>query len=170
MVYWITGYSGAGKTTIGTLLYNYLKKNQKNLVLLDGDKLREVFGNDLGYTKEDRYRSAMRNVQLCKMLSEQGIDVICCTISMFEDIRKYNRDNIKDYVEIYVKVDIDTLYKRDQKKMYSNNEKNLVGVDIFLDEPKNPDIILYNDNISITEQFEILKTKLKKLKKEDIQY
>ena len=53
-VYWITGLSGAGKTTIGKLLYEKLKSEYPNTVLLDGDTLRRVFGDDLGYTKDER--------------------------------------------------------------------------------------------------------------------
>ena len=75
MVYWITGLSGAGKTTIGTLFSKYLREKQKNVLFLDGDTLREVFGNDLGYSREDRFRCSMRYSRLCRLLSEQGQDV-----------------------------------------------------------------------------------------------
>ena len=60
-VFWITGLSGAGKTTIGRVLYQHLRRKNASVVFLDGDLLREVFGNDLGYSVEDRHKSAMRN-------------------------------------------------------------------------------------------------------------
>lgn len=150
-VYWITGLSGAGKTTVSKALYNKLKSKKDNVVFLDGDILRDVFGNDLGYTKEDRLKSAMRNSRLCKILSEQGIDVICATISMFDEVRKYNRDNILGYKEIYLSVSLEVLKERNQKKLYSDGS-NVVGMDIEFEAPKCPDIVIENDgSISIEE-------------------
>ncbi|WMJ81318.1 adenylyl-sulfate kinase [Clostridium sp. MB40-C1] len=148
-VYWVTGLSGAGKTTIAKLLYEKLKKNKDNVVFLDGDILREIFGNDLGYSSSDRKKSAMRNSRICKELSEQGIDVVCATISMFNECRIWNRENIKNYKEIYIKVPIEILIQRDQKKLYSRalkgEIKNVMGIDIDFEEPKNPDIVILND-------------------------
>ena len=161
-VYWITGLSGAGKTTIGQAWYSYLKETMSNIVFLDGDTLRQVFGDDLGYTKEDRKKSAMRNARICKLLSEQGIDVVCCTISMFDEVRQWNRDHINNYKEIYVKVQLETLHKRDQKNLYTKaglgTEENLAGITWKVEEPKNPDLILYNDGEKTPEeQVQILK-------------
>ena len=161
-VYWITGLSGAGKTTIGHAWYSYLKETMSNVVFLDGDTLRQVFGDDLGYTKEDRKKSAMRNARICKLLSEQGIDVVCCTISMFDEVRQWNREHISNYKEIYVKVRMETLQKRDQKNLYTKvglgTEENLAGITWEVEEPKNPDLILYNDGEKTPEeQVEILK-------------
>jgi len=149
VVYWITGLSGAGKTTIGKLFYEKMKKEYPNTVFFDGDTLRKVFGDDLGYSKEERRRCAMRYSKLCRLLEEQGINVICCTISMFDSVREWNRENIKNYCEIYVKVSMDTLITRDQKGLYSGTtverEKEVVGVHMELEEPKTPDLILQND-------------------------
>lgn len=148
-VYWITGLSGAGKTTVGKLLYEYIQKKKKNVVFLDGDTLREVFGNDLGHSREDRRKSAERNSKLCELLSGQGIDVVCCTISMFHDIRRWNRDHMKQYYEIYLKVPLKTLKDRNQKSLYSSITegivKNVWGMDIDVEEPLNADILIIND-------------------------
>lgn len=120
-VYWITGLSGAGKTSVGKLLYETMKQKYPNTVFLDGDVLREVFGNDLGYTREERIKCAMRYTRLCKMLQEQGMNVICCTISMFDNIRSWNRENIENYREIYVRVSMEVLVRRNQKGLYSTS-------------------------------------------------
>ena len=148
-VYWVTGLSGAGKTTIGKKWYEELKRSYDNVVLLDGDELRQVFGNDLGYTKEDRLKSAMRNARLCKMLGEQDIHVVCCTISMFDEVREWNRNNIADYVEIYVKVSMEVLHERDQKNLYTKakvgQEEDLAGITFQVEEPKCPDLVLGNN-------------------------
>lgn len=155
-VYWITGLSGAGKTTIGKLFYIRLKEMRPNTVFLDGDALRKVFGDDVGYSREDRRKCAMRYSRLCAMLQEQGMNVICCTISMFDSVREWNRENIHNYREIYVKVSIETLQKRDQKGLYSGiteeNQKEVVGIHMKLEEPKCPDLILYNEGKNTPEE------------------
>jgi adenylylsulfate kinase len=111
--------------------------------------LREVFGNDLGHSIEDRKKSAMRNARLCKLLADQGIDVVCATISMFHDCHKWNRDNINNYKEIYIKVPFEILRQRDQKGLYSaalsKNTCNVMGIDLEIEEPHNPDITILND-------------------------
>lgn len=142
-LYWITGLSGSGKTTIGTLLYDYMKV-KKSVVLLDGDTLREVFGGDLGYTAEDRLKSAMRNARLCRLLTSQGIDVVCCTISMFNGVRDWNRQNIEGYTEIYIEVPQSILLERNQKQLYTLG-KDVVGMDVLAQLPTTPDIKLVND-------------------------
>lgn len=151
-VYWITGLSGAGKTTIGKLLYEKMKETYPNTVFLDGDTMRKVFGEDLGYSQEDRRKCAMRYSRLCAILQEQGMNVICCTISMFDGVREWNRENIRNYKEIYVKVSMDTLKARDQKGLYSGlteeKQREVVGVHLAIEEPKNPDLILINDGES----------------------
>ncbi|WP_373265363.1 adenylyl-sulfate kinase [Hungatella hathewayi] len=148
-VFWITGLAGAGKTTIGQCLYKKIKSRKSNILYLDGDQIREVFGNDLGYTREERFKGAMRNARLCELIAGQGIDVVCCTIAMFDEIRRWNRQNIPCYVEIYVKVSMEVLKKRDQKGLYSGikegTTEDVVGMDLELDLPQNPDIILNND-------------------------
>lgn len=156
-VYWFTGLSGAGKTTIGRLWYERLKAEGCLVVFLDGDELRKVFGDDLGYTEADRRKSAMRNARLCALLSGQGIDVVCCTISMFDSVREWNRENIPGYVEIYVKVSAETLRQRDQKGLYTKAKKDVAGVHFEVEEPKHPDLILENDGEKTPEeQVEIL--------------
>ena len=148
-VYWVTGLSGAGKTTIGKLLYKKIKEKETNTVFLDGDILRSVFGDDLGYSKEARKKCAMRYSRLCAMLQQQGMNVICCTISMFDEVRNWNKENIESYVEIYIKVSLDILKDRDQKGLYSRmfkgEENEVAGFQIDIEEPKYPDLILVND-------------------------
>ena len=144
-VYWITGLSGAGKTTVGTLVYETLRQQEDNVVMLDGDILREVFGNDLGYIEEDRRKSAWRNAKICRMLSMQGIDVVCTTISMFDEVRDWNRKNIGRYREIYLRVTDEILSQRNQKGLYKKSMGDLVGFGIKMEIPKTPDLVIDND-------------------------
>lgn len=148
-VYWLTGLSGSGKTTIGKLFYKRLRDKKPNVVFLDGDSLRETIADDLGHSLEERKKSAMRNSRLCRLLAGQGIDVICATISMFHDCHRWNRRNISRYREIYIRVPIEVLIKRDQKQLYSRalkgEIKHVWGVDLKVEEPEDPDLILDND-------------------------
>lgn len=144
-VYWITGLAGAGKTTVGKALYEKIKSQKDSVVLLDGDALRNTIAADLGYTKEERHESARRNIRLCKLLGDQGIDVICCTICMFEDIRRWSRENNEKYVEVYLKVPMDVLKGRNQKNLYVEAQEDLVGLGIGMEEPEKPDLTITND-------------------------
>lgn len=154
-VYFFTGLAGAGKTTIGGLFYARLKARSPETVLLDGDQIRGAAGHSSPVTGavllEDRYTTAARKAgawplfQRCRDLADQGKDVVCCSISMYSDIRQWNRENIENYREIYIKVTRETLYKRDQKKLYSSGAKNVVGVDLPYDEPGHSSIVIQND-------------------------
>ncbi len=147
-VYWVTGLSGAGKTTIGKRLFRHLKNEYSNSIFFDGDELRKTVASDLGYSEEDRRECAMRYAKLCKLLAEQDIHVVICTISMFQDVRDWNRENITDYKEIYIRVPMEVLQKRDQKGLYSGNtlekDTTVAGVHFEFEEPKNPDFIVDN--------------------------
>lgn len=155
IVYWITGLSGSGKTTIGNMLYYKLREERDNVVILDGDILKEIVGKS-GYSTEERKQRAYKYSNMCKMLADQGITVICCTIAMYDEVRQWNRDNISSYVEIYLDVPMELLIKRDQKGLYSryNNGviNNLAGMDIEVETPKNPDIVFNNDGTKNVKQ------------------
>lgn len=149
-VYFFTGLSGAGKTTIGGLFYRRLKATKPNAVLLDGDQIRPVFCEDIGYTDDGRMKGARRAFRLCRMLAEQGIDVVICSISMYSDVRAWNREYIENYKEIYIKANRETLLRRNQKGLYTGG-KNVVGVDLPFDEPKYSDITIENDGAETPE-------------------
>ena len=121
-LYFFTGLSGAGKTTIGGLFYRRLKERRNDLVLLDGDQVRAVFGNtNRGHSTEARRRIALENLfPLCRLLTEQGVDVVCCSIAMYDDVRAWNRAHFDPYREIYIKASRETLLRRDQKGLYTS--------------------------------------------------
>lgn len=149
-VYFFTGLSGAGKTTIGGLFHRRLKARKSNVVLLDGDLIRLVYCEDIGYSDAGRRRGAFRSFRVCKMLSDQGIDVVICSICMYHDVREWNRAHIDKYREIYIKVNKETLYHRDQKGLYSAGI-DVVGIDLPFEEPRHPDIVLINDGAETPE-------------------
>ena len=138
-VIWITGLSGAGKTTFATAIYDYLKPNYPNAILLDGDILRSIFkSND--YTKESRLQTAIRFNSLIAFLEKNDLLVIAATISAFNKIYKLNRETFQNYFEIYIHCDFNELARRDKNGLYSGALKgeipNVVGVDIPFEEPQ----------------------------------
>lgn len=149
-VYWLTGLSGAGKTTVGIELVKRLESRGKSVVRLDGDLLREVFGST-DYTLEGRKKISFQYSRMCKMLADQGFDVVACVIAMFDDVRKWNRDHIENYKEVYLKVPIEKLIERDQKGLYTkvlNKEAtNVMGMDVPFEEPKTPSLIIDNSGV-----------------------
>ncbi len=156
VLYWITGLSGAGKTTIGTKLYYEMRKSCPGLVILDGDILKRLVGDSLGYSRKERLKRASYYSEMCKMLTDQGITVIICTIAMYDSVREWNRRNIEKYVEIYLKVDREVLIKRDKKGLYSRQKSGkaseIAGLDIEVEYPKTPDLVIENDgSVSVRE-------------------
>ena len=129
-------------------LWRRLRASGRPVVFLDGDKLRDAIAEDLGHPINDRQRSAMRNGRLCRLLAEQGIDVVCATISMFHEVQRWNRAHIPGYFEIYLRVPMAEIQRRDPKGIYARaragEAANVVGIDIAAEEPEAPDLVLEN--------------------------
>lgn len=145
---WITGLSGAGKTTVATALAVHCKAAGEPSILLDGDRLRALLGVSGAHSLEERRQLAFRYAALCKAFNERGHDVICATISMFHDVRRWNRSHIRHYLEIYLRVPVEELRLRDVKGLYAASDtgvvRDLVGVDIVPEEPEAPDLVIDN--------------------------
>lgn len=148
-VFWVTGLAGAGKTTLAGLLVSKLRETEPSVVFLDGDVMRDVFGGSAGHSSAERLVLAQQYASLCRMLSRQGLTVVCATISMFHEVRRWNRQNLPGYCEIYLKVPMSVLEDRDQKGLYRgarNGEvDNVIGVNAPFEEPDSPDIMLENN-------------------------
>lgn len=160
-LYFFTGLAGAGKTTIGGLFYQRLKEHDPDAILFDGDTGRTQAGHSAPdgtvliedrYTTEARKAGAWGTTQYFRDLTEQGKDIVLCSITMYHEIRAWYRENIENYREIYVKVTWETLYRRDQKKLYSSKAKNVVGVDLPWDEPGHSSIVIQNDGQETPEE------------------
>ena len=151
-VYWITGLSGAGKTTVAALLAKRLRAHGRPVLQLDGDILRDIFSPAAGHDAEGRLRLAGAYGRLCREVAAQGIDVVCATISMFHAVRRWNREHIPGYREIYLRVPLSELRRRDSKGLYSaareGTASNVVGVDLHAELPETPDLTVENHGIS----------------------
>lgn len=146
--YWISGLSGAGKTTIGKLFYDYLKAKKDNVVLIDGDMLREIMA-DTDFSETGRDSHVKRNARLFKLLTDQGIDVVNCSIGLRNKYRAWNKEIIDKCCEIYIKASMEELIRRDPKGLYKralNGETSHVyGVDLPYDEPEDPAVVVCNE-------------------------
>ena len=159
---WITGLSGSGKSEIGKLILPMIEKKIGPTVLINGDDLRNIF-KLYGYTKKDRLENAKKFYGLYKLITDQGINVIFCVVSMFDAVRSWNKKYINNYIEIYIKTELKKIIQQNKKETYFNNKKNVVGIDIKPELPKNPDITITNDFKKNTK--EISKILIKKILK-----
>jgi adenylylsulfate kinase len=144
-VIWCTGLPSSGKTTIASMLKPKLEKLGLNAEILDGDILRKELSPDLGFSREDIYTHARKVVFLCKLLQQNKIVSIVSAVSPHMEIRNFIRNEVGNFVEVYVKCSLDTCIKRDCKGLYKQaiNGKmhNLIGLQIPYEEPVNPEVI-----------------------------
>lgn len=146
-VIWITGLSGAGKSTLATEVGARLRALGETVVLLDGDELREVFGaaslNAKNHGRDGRLALAMQYAHLCRVIASQGLTVVIATISLFKEVHAWNRTNLPGYFEVYLKVPMAELRRRDPKNIYRRFDagelSNVAGLDLIVDEPEAAD-------------------------------
>ena len=143
-VIWVTGLSGSGKSILASKIKKNLKQKNINSIVINGDDLRKIFKLN-NFDKKSRLYYAKSYSMFCKKMTNQGINVIIATIAMFEDIRKWNRKNIKNYYEIYLKTSYKLIKKRNKKKLYLSKINNVIGKDIKPELPKKPDFIFKNN-------------------------
>ena len=142
ILFWLTGLSGSGKTSLAKKLFPYINKNYGPTVHLDGDNLRKIL--DLyGYSFKDRISNSKKFTRIAKLLTDQGINVVFSIVGLINKPRNWNKKNIKKYIEIFIKSDVKKIISLNKKKIYKN-KKNIVGINIKPQFPKNPDITIDN--------------------------
>ncbi|MBM4441165.1 MAG: iron-containing alcohol dehydrogenase [Candidatus Rokubacteria bacterium] len=147
-VIWITGLSGAGKTTLAARVAAALKAAGRTVVVLDGDDLRAAIAGKVGHSDAERRDLAQRYSRLCRFLSFQGVDVVCATMSLYHDVQEWSRANIPGYFEVYLRVEMPVLVRRDPKGLYrralSGELRNVAGIDQPFEAPVRPDLVIDN--------------------------
>jgi len=152
-IIWITGLSGAGKSTLAHEVVAKLRESGEAVVMLDGDELREVFGavaaNAQNHGREGRLALAMQYAHLCRVIAAQGLTVVIATISLFREVHAWNRTNLPGYFEVYLKVPVEELRRRDPKGIYRRFDAgeltHVAGLDLAIDEPDAADWIVEFD-------------------------
>jgi len=144
--YWITGLNGAGKSTLGRRLAKRLRRRGDRVAFISDSMLRGVFGAPTGSTLEDCRETALRMSRLARHLAVRGIDTVCATVSMFHEIRAWNRRNLRPYVEVFLDVPFSALLRRDPDGLYSRaltgDLTHVVGVDLPIELPDSPHVHL----------------------------
>lgn len=142
---WVTGLSGAGKTTLCNALWQLLKAQTPELVILDGEAIRAAFGSDLGYNEKDRVRQVTRLQTIAKLLADQGMIVLVAALYSHPDLLAWNRQKLPNYFEVYMEASLETLRGRDIKGLYGGATKQVVGIDIPWYPPEFSDLVLNSD-------------------------
>ena len=144
ILFWITGLSGSGKTTIAEKIKRTLLNKYGPTVIVSGDNLRKMF-NFKKFSRKDRISYALIYGKFCKCITDNKINVIISTVSLFHKVRKWNRSNINNYIEIYIQSDINKVVKQKRKFFYKGNYKNVIGKNIKAEYPKFPHITIKNN-------------------------
>ncbi|MEE9166093.1 MAG: adenylyl-sulfate kinase [Candidatus Neomarinimicrobiota bacterium] len=153
---WLTGLSGAGKTTISIALKEKLETMGYRVQRLDGDVVRQKLTPDLTFTKEDRDKNIERVTFVANLLVQHGIIVLCAFISPYEQERRYARGGIGRFVEVFVKCPLEVCEARDVKGLYSKARrgeiKHFTGIDDPYEEPENPEITVNTSKLALRDE------------------
>jgi adenylyl-sulfate kinase len=143
---WLTGMSGAGKTTISSLLEFWLLRHGARVERLDGDELRKHLSKGLGFTREDRDENIRRIGYVARLLSRNRVIVIAAAISPYRAVRLEMRQSIENFVEVHVDCPLDVLIARDAKGLYQKALRgeiaHFTGISDPYEPPLNPELVV----------------------------
>ena len=145
---WFTGLSGAGKSTVSTLLHQRLTAVGAKVELLDGDIVRTHLSKGLGFSREDRDENIRRIGFVCELLSRNGVIVIAAVISPYREARETVRARIPNFVEIFMECPMDVLVERDVKGLYkralAGEIEHFTGVSDPYESPVSPELTIHS--------------------------
>lgn len=157
MVFWMTGLSGSGKSTIANAVELELSNKRYHTYLLDGDNIRHGLNKDLGFTDADRIENIRRIGEVSKLMADAGLIVITAFISPFQSERNMVREMMKkgEFVEIFVDTPLEVAEERDVKGLYakarSGKLNNFTGIDSPYEKPHSPEIRIDTTKTDIDE-------------------
>jgi bifunctional enzyme CysN/CysC len=145
-VLWLTGLSGAGKSTIANLVEKKLARMNRHTFLLDGDNVRHGLNKDLGFTDADRVENIRRIGEVAKLMTDAGLIVVTAFISPFRAERRMVREMMApgEFVEVFVDTPLAEAEARDVKGLYKKARagelKNFTGIDSPYEPPEHPEL------------------------------
>ena len=164
---WFTGLSGAGKTALAVRLENVLRERGLRVERLDGDIVREGLTRDLGFSKEDRDKNIERVTFVAKLLTRNGVVVLCSFISPYRAVRANTRQEVGDFVEVYCYAPLETLVDRDVKGLYkkalAGEIQNFTGISDPYEPPENAEVTIDSSTETHEESLAKVLTKLEEL-------
>jgi len=161
----MTGLPGSGKTTIALDVEERLKAMGKNVEILDGDEVRKGLSSDLGFSKEDRQQHAKRVTFVAKVLTRNDVIVLVGLISPFKAFRQYARDEIGDFLEVFVDTSLDECIRRDPKGLYKlaleGKIKDLTGLQDPYEAPEDPELVIPTEDVTVEQSADMVMDSLK---------
>jgi len=152
---WLTGLSGAGKSTIAERLHAEVTARRRAVEILDGDEVRTHLSAGLGFSRADRDANVARIAFVAKLLTLHGVVVITAAISPYAQARLAAREAIGNFVEVFVNCPLDELARRDVKGLYARALRgeiaNFTGVSDPYEEPAAPDVIVNSATQTVEE-------------------
>ncbi len=146
---WVTGLSGAGKTTIADIVEHELRERERRVEVLDGDIVRTNLSKGLSFSREDRNINVLRIGFVANLLTRNGVGVIVSAISPYKEARDQVRRRIIDFVEVFVDAPLEVCAERDVKGLYkmaySGEIEAFTGVSDPYEPPAAPDLVLKTD-------------------------
>ena len=170
VVIWLTGLSGAGKSTIADALKTRLESQGQQVQVLDGDLVRAGLCAGLGFSREDRDENIRRIAVVADLLSRNGVIVIVAAISPYEQARRNARALVEEhgpFVEVYVKTSLEECARRDVNGLYAKafagEIKGFTGVDDPYETPSDPELVLDTEAHDPEESAQLVLAKLEEL-------
>jgi adenylyl-sulfate kinase len=164
---WFTGMSGSGKTALAIPLQQELGKRGLRVERLDGDIVRQSLTRDLGFTKEDRDKNIERVTFVAKLLTRNGVAVLCSFISPYRAVRAKVKQEVGNFVEVYCYAPLEALIERDVKGLYkkalAGEIENFTGVSDPYEPPTNPDVTIDSSTETVEESLAKILRRLEEL-------
>lgn len=157
---WFTGLSGAGKSTLAEALAERLQVQGERVEIMDGDAVRTHLSKGLGFSREDRDTNIKRIAYVCGLLTRNGVISISAAIAPYSEARAWARQEIGNFVEVYVKCPLEVCRQRDVKGLYKlvdeGKIQHFTGVDDPYEEPEQPDLVIETNKQSIAESVDAI--------------
>ncbi|MCH7770621.1 MAG: adenylyl-sulfate kinase [Deltaproteobacteria bacterium] len=164
---WFTGLPSSGKSTLAKVLRDEIEKKNRHVEILDGDEVRLRLSKGLGFSKKDRDENIRRISYVAKIITRCGSVALTCAISPYKSIRQEAREEIQDFIEVFVDCELEQCIKRDLKGLYkkalSGEIKNFTGISDPYEKPDNPEITVNTSSETIEQSLKKIVSGLTKL-------